>query len=304
MPADEHNLTVLFDRRAWRRHRERASHQGVVDFLHVETAERLLDRLDHVTRPCRRILDLGVHGGALSRRLASRPGVEHIVAADPAIGFLSRSEPLAVAADPELLPFRDNCFDLAISALALHWVADLPGTLIQLRRTLKPDGLLLAAMLGGATLIELRRALIEAELAEEGGVSARVSPTADVSDAAALLQRAGFGMPVADIDTITVTYPDMLALMCDLRGMGETNALFLRRRTFLRRTTLARAAAIYQQRYGLADGRIPATFDILFLTGWAPQAGQPKPLRPGSARHRLADALSAVEFSAGDRATP
>jgi len=304
MPPGESDPTVLFDRRAWRRHRERAARQGVVDFLHVETAGRLLDRLDHVRRPFRTILDLGVHCGALSRGLVSRPAVERVIAVDPAVAFLSRDHLPAVCADPELLPFSDNCFDLAISTLALHWVADLPGTLIQLRRTLKPDGLLLAAMLGGATLAELRTALFEAELAEEGGVSARVSPTAEVADAAALLQRAGFAMPVADLDTIIVTYPDMLALMRDLRGMGETNALSLRRHSVLRRATLARAAAIYRERYGLGDGRIPATFEILFLTGWVPDAAQPKPLRPGSARHRLADALSAVEFPAGDRVAP
>ena len=159
-------------------------------------------------------------------------------------------------------------------------------------------------MLGGATLAELRTALIEAELAEEGGASPRVSPTADLADAAALLQRAGFALPVADADTITVTYPDMPALMHDLRGMGETNALSARRRTTLRRATLARAAAIYAERFGLADGRIPATFEILYLTGWAPDASQPKPLKPGSAAHRLADALGTTEISAGDPAAP
>jgi SAM-dependent methyltransferase len=210
----------------------------------------------------------------LSRRLASRAGVERVIAADPTIAFLSQHRGVGVAADPQLIPFKDHCLDLAISALALHWVADLPGTLIQLRRALKPDGLLLAAMFGGATLSELRTVLIEAELAEEAGASPRVSPTADLADAAALLQRAGFAMPVADADTITVTYPDLLALMRDLRGMGETNALSARRRTALRRATLARAAAIYSDRYGLADGRIPATFEIFFLTGWVPDASQ------------------------------
>ncbi len=150
----------------------------------------------------------------------------------------------------------------------------------------------------------MRTAFIEAELAEEGGASPRVSPTASLADAAALLQRAGFAMPVADADTIAVTYPDLLALMRDLRAMGETNALSARRHSPLRRGTLARAVAIYGERFGLPDGRIPATFEILFLTGWAPDASQPKPLRPGSATHRLADALGTVEISAGDRAAP
>lgn len=280
MPPGQIEPNVLFDRTAWRRHRERAAYQGTVEFLHIETSERLVDRLDNVVRTFPTILDLGVHCGALSRRLASRPQVECIVAADPAQGFLSRHRGLAVATDPEWLPFAAHSFDLAISALVLHWVSDLPGALIQLRRALKPGGLLLAAMLGGSTLLELRTALAEAELAEEGGVSPRVSPTADFADAAALLQRAGFAMPVADLDTITVAYPDILTLMRDLRGMGETNALSMRRRTVLRRATLARAAAVYRERYALTDGRIPATFEIMFLAGWAPQASRPEARRP------------------------
>lgn len=211
---------------------------------------------------------------------------------------------MRVVADPELIPFHERSFELAISGLALHWAADLPGVLIQLRRALKPDGLLLAAMFGGATLVELRTALVEAELAEEGGASPRVSPTLDVAEASPLLQRAGFAMPVADTDTITVTYPDLLALMRDLRGMGETNALAARRRTPLRRATVARAAAIYREQFANADGRLRATFEVVYLTGWAPDATQPKPLRPGSADRRLAEALGTVELPAGDAAAP
>ncbi|HEY2539932.1 MAG TPA: methyltransferase domain-containing protein [Stellaceae bacterium] len=280
MPHDPNEPNVLFDRVAWRRHRERAACQGAVEFLHVETSERLLDRLDDIALSFPTILDLGVHGSALSNRLVVQSYVDCVVAADPSEGFLSRNPGVAVAADPELLPFAPYSFDLAISALVLHWVSDLPGALIQLRRALKPGGLLLAAMLGGSTLVELRTALAEAELAEEGGVSPRVSPTANLADAAALLQRAGFAMPVADLDTITVTYPDILTLMHDLRGMGETNALSMRRRSVLRRATLARAAAIYRERYSLPDGRIPATFELLFLAGWAPEPRRPKAPRP------------------------
>jgi NADH dehydrogenase [ubiquinone] 1 alpha subcomplex assembly factor 5 len=301
MALHDPDSTTLFDRRAWRLHRERAARRGCVDFLHVEVAERIVDRLDDVGRQFRAALDLGSHNGALSRALAHRPGIERVVAAEPALAFLAQTAVTPVAADPELLPFHDASFDLVVSALALHWVADLPGTLVQLRRVLRPDGLFLGAMLGGITLAELRAALIEAELAEEGGASPRVSPTADLRDAAALLQRAGFAMPVADADTITVTYPDALALMRDLRAMGETNALSARRRTPLRRSTLARAVAVYGERFGLPDGHISASFEILFLTGWAPDASQPKPRRPGSATHRLADALGTVEISAGDR---
>lgn len=271
----------LFDRRAWRLHRARAQRTGAVDFLHHEVNDRLLDRLDVIARAFPTALDLGARDLALAHALAERPGTNRVVAAEPAI---CHATPLpAVAADPELVPFRDACFDLVVSSLTLHWVADLPGTLVQLRHILKPDGLLLVAMLGGLTLVELRTALFEAELAEEGGVSPRVSPTTELADAAALLQRAGFAMPVADSETITVTYPGLSALLRDLRGMGETNALAARRRGSLRRATLARAAALYADRFGNAEGRIPATFEIVFLTGWAPHPAQPRP-RPGPRR--------------------
>jgi NADH dehydrogenase [ubiquinone] 1 alpha subcomplex assembly factor 5 len=275
MSGTDPTSTPLFDRRAWRAHRDRAARQGAVTFLHEEIAERLADRLGLVSRKFSRALDLGARGGELAGRLAGESGIRWIVRAEPAHGFLLQPAARQVGADPELIPFRDASFDLVASCLALHWCADLPGALIQLRRVLEPDGLLLAAMLGGNTLVELRTALLEAELAEEGGVSPRVSPTAELADAAGLLQRAGFARAVADSETIAVTYPDILALMRDLRGMGETNALADRRR-FLGRATLARAGAIYAERFG-ADGRIPATFEVLFLTGWAPHPDQAKP---------------------------
>lgn len=291
MTSFDPSATTLFDRRAWRAHRDRAARRGVVDFLHGEVAERLLDRLDLVNRQFAVALDLGARDGTLARALAERPGTVRVVAVEPAAAFLARMPGSRVAADPELVPFGDASFDLIASNLLLHWTADLPGALVQLRRILKPDGLLLAAMLGGQTLVELRTALFEAELAEEGGVSPRVSPAAQLGDAAALLQRAGFALPVADSETIMVSYPDPLALMRDLRGMGETNALAGRRRGFLRRATLARAALIYAERFGDAEGRVPATFEVLFLCGWAPHPSQPKPLPRGSATARLADAL-------------
>jgi SAM-dependent methyltransferase len=284
-----------FDRRAWRLHRERAARQAKrgagVDFLHAEIADRLIDRLDVVNRDFAVTLDLGARDGALGQALGARRGSLRVVAAEPATAFLTHLPMPRVAADPELLPFREASFDLVVSNLALHWAGDLPGALIQLRRALRPDGLLLAAMLGGATLAELRTVLFEAQLAEEGGVSPLVSPTVELADAAALLTRAGFALPVADGERITVSYPDMPALLHDLRGMGETNALAARRRNGLRRATVARAAALYAERFGDAEGRIPATFEILFLCGWAPHPSQPQPLPPGSATTRLADAL-------------
>ena len=295
MAPSDPSATAVFDRRAWRLHRDRAARlaqrgAGAVDFLHAEIADRLVDRLDVVNREFAVALDLGARDGGLARAVAARRGAVRVIAAEPATQFLALAPGPRVAADPELLPFGDASFDLILSTLALHWTADLPGALIQLRRALKPDGLLLAAMFGGQTLIELRTALFEAELAEEGGVSPRVSPAIELADAAALLQRAGYALPVADSETITVTYPDMLALLHDLRGMGETNALALRRR-FLRRATLARAGLLYAERFGDAAGRIPVSFEILFLCGWAPHSSQPQPLRRGSATARLADAL-------------
>ncbi|HYM74131.1 MAG TPA: methyltransferase domain-containing protein [Stellaceae bacterium] len=276
--------SALFDRRAWRAHRDRAAGPGGVAFLHGEVADRLLDRLELINREFPSALDLGARDGALARALAGRKGGGHVVAAEPSSALLAAAPAPRIVADPELIPFRDASFDLVASCLALHWAADLPGALIQLRRALKPDGLLLAAMLGGNTLVELRTVLFEAELAEEGGVSPRVSPTAELADAAALLQRAGYAMPVADSETITVTYRDIVALMHDLRGMGETNALTARRR-FLGRGTLARAGAIYAERFADPEGRITATFEVLFLTGWAPHPDHIKP-RP-SPRRRI-----------------
>ena len=205
-------------------------------------------------------------------------------------------------ADEEALPFRDASLDLVVSALALQFVNDLPGTLIQIRRALKPDGLFLAAMIGGDSLTELRAAFAEAEAEVEGGVSPRVAPFADLRDLGALLQRAGFALPVTDVDRVTVRYASPLALMHDLRRMGAGNALTERRRTPLRRATLRRMLEIYAERFADADGRIRATFEIVWLSGWAPHESQQQPLAPGSAKTRLADALGTREISAGEKA--
>ena len=280
MDVSDQSPATLFDRRIWRLHRDRAA--SGVDFLHREGAGRLIDRLDLVNRDFAKILDLGARDGGMAGALAERGASSVVIAAEPSLKLLRNAPAPCVVADPELIPFAAASFDLVMSCLALHWCADLPGALIQLCRALQPDGLLLAAMFGGNTLVELRTVLFQAELAEEGGVSPRVSPTAELGDIASLLQRAGYAMPVADSETITVTYPDILALMHDLRGMGETNALGARRR-FLSRATLARAGAIYAERFSNADGRIKATFEILFLTGWAPHPDQTKP-RPGQRR--------------------
>lgn len=199
--------------------------------------------------------------------------------------------PYRVVADEEWLPFAGERLDLVVSALSLHWVNDLPGALIQIHRALRPDGLFLAAILGGDSLSELRQALVRAESELEGGVSPRVAPLVDIRDLGALLQRAGFALPVVDSDTITATYPDALTLMRDLRGMGESNILRARHGHFSRRATLLAAAESYRDMFGDADGRIPATFQILYLAGWSPHESQQQALRPGSGEVSLAEAL-------------
>ena len=293
----------VFDPRAVRLHRARALARGE-NGLAAEAAVRLAERLDEVTRRFPVALDLGCGGGGLRRALRQRGGIETLVSADPALPCAAAAPAPALAAEAEALPFAAQSFDLVVSSLALHWTNDLPGALLQLRHVLKPDGLLLANLWGGETLGELRRALVEAELEVEGGASPRVSPFADLPDLGALLQRAGFALPVVDCDRIEATYPDALALMRELRAMGEGNAVLERRKGFSRRATLAAAAARYAALYAKADGRIPATFELVTLTAWAPHETQPRPLRPGSAAHRLAAALGTEERPAGDKTAP
>jgi NADH dehydrogenase [ubiquinone] 1 alpha subcomplex assembly factor 5 len=294
---------LVFDRTVVRRRRERAA-RGWADhaFLKREIAERLVDRLGDIRRSFARGLDLGCHGDEIAKALADSPVVGELVRADLGLGFARLADGPALVADEEALPFAPASFDLVLSAMTLHWVNDLPGTLIQIVRSLKPDGLFLGAMLGGGTLWQLRQALAEAESEVEGGLSARVSPFADLRDAAGLLQRAGFAMPVADSETIEVEYESALALMRDLSAMGEGNAIAERRRGLARRATLMRAAEIYGRRFAAPSGRVMSSFEILYLHGWAPHASQPKALRPGSAAQRLAEALGGVERSAGEKA--
>jgi SAM-dependent methyltransferase len=296
---------IIFDRPLLTRRRNRAAaaaHQH--DFLLQRVADDLIERLGAIRRQFPIVLNLGAHHGLLGRRLQRLPGVELVIDADPSWDLLRHCSGARVQADEEVLPFANGTLDLVISGLALQHVNDLPGTLAQIQRALKPDGLLLAALPGAGSLFELRRALLQAEEEVEGGASPRVAPFADVRDLGGLLQRAHFALPVADADTVVVTYPDGLALMRDLRGMGATNVLRARRRRPLRRATLMRAAQIYREEFGGADGRVPATFEIVTLTGWAPDASQQQPLRPGSARMRLADALGTVEQSTGAQAAP
>jgi SAM-dependent methyltransferase len=290
---------LIFDRKLIRARRRRAASMGEATFLLDRVADDLADRLATVLRCFELALDLGTPGEAVGAALVRAGSVGTVVRAAPVPG--ARSPPFVIA-DEEALPFREAAFDLAVSALALQFVNDLPGALVQIRRALKPDGLFLAALLGGETLTELRQSFAAAESDVEGGVSPRVAPFADLRDVGALLQRAGFALPVTDADRVTVRYDSAFALMDDLRRMGATSALANRRRSPLRRATLMRMVEIYAERFSDDDGRIRATFEVLWLSGWVPHPSQQQPLKPGAANARLADALGAREISTGEKA--
>ena len=285
---------AVFDRRAVRMHRDRAApgFAGSGDFLVREVGERLVSRLEDVKRRFARILDLGCHSGQLGPMLRERASPELLVEADLSREMARRARgPSRLVADEEWLPLRPASLDLVVSALSLHWVNDLPGALVQIRQALKPDGLLMAGMLGGDTLFELREAFLQAEAGREGGVRPHVSPFPDVQTLGALLQRTGFALPVVDSDRITVTYESARALMRDLRAMGEANATRGRARHFARRETLRALETCYRESFGHADGRIPATFQVLYLTGWKPHDSQQQPARRGSGSVRLTEVL-------------
>jgi len=293
----------LFDRKLLNQRRSRAA--AAVDdhdFLLKRAAEDIVARLDAVLREFPVVLNIGAHHGVLGDALRELPSIGRVIATDSCLAMVTRNDPPRLVCDEERLPFAAQCADLVVSGLALHLVNDLPGALIQMRRALKPDGLFVAALLGGETLVELRQAFMEAEAELEGGASPRVAPSADVRDYGSLLQRAGFAMPVSDSDLIQVSYASPLALMREIRAMGATNVLHARARKPLRRATLDRAVEIYRERFAIDEGRVTASFEIIYLTGWAPDPSQPKPLRPGSAKTRLADALGVEERSAGEPA--
>lgn len=292
----------VFDRALVRRHRDRAATgYGRYAFLTEEIADRLTDRLLDIKRVFPVALDLGARTGGFDKIRGHSGGIETLLQADLSPAMLQATNGPAAVADEEWLPFAEESLDLVVSNLSLHWVNDLPGALVQINRALKPDGLFLGALLGGDTLMELRDSLMTAEIELTGGAGPRVSPFADLRDGGALLQRAGFALPVVDSDRVTVSYNTIFDLMADLRGMGETNATVERARTPLTRRLLLQAAEVYQDRYTEPDGRLRATFHVIYLHGWAPHESQPKPLRPGSAKQRLAQVLGSTEKSAGER---
>ncbi|MEO1918210.1 MAG: methyltransferase domain-containing protein [Paracoccaceae bacterium] len=273
----------LFDRGLLSMRRVRAAGFGAEgEFLHVEIADQVSERLQEVNKSFQSAAIIGPKAELWVEALGN-PAFRAYV-------------------DGEVLDLQESSLDLVVHGLALHWANDPVGQLVQMRRALKPDGLMIAAMFGGQTLNELRTALAEAETEFEGGLSPRIAPMGEIRDLGGLIQRAGLALPVADSVNLTVTYETPLHLMQDLRAMGETNVMHARRKTPMRRKTLMRAMDIYTEYFAEPDGRVPATFEIVFLTGWAPSETQQKSLRPGSAKARLADALQVPERSAGDKA--
>ena len=287
--------SVVFDRALYRRRLAAALSAGYPDFLLARCVADLDERLSAVLRRFERAADLGTPLPLAAPVLRARAGeLLHMAEA----GEAERS----LVGDLEALPFAAESLDLATSLLALHTVNDLPGALVQIRRALRPDGLFIACLLGGQSLTELRQSLLAAEVEVTGGASPRVAPFADLRDLGALLQRAGFALPVIDSESVTVRYGEMFGLLRDLRAMGWANALAERSRKPLRRDVRLRAEELYAERFSDPDGRLRATFEIVWLSGWAPHESQQKPLRPGSAKARLADALGVREIGAGDKA--
>lgn len=273
--------------------RARLARRGEPDtVLMPRVAEELGARLGAVLRDFERVIDLDTPAPGLGATLSALGNVRREAV------FAGRAEGVHVVCD-DALPFATGSLDLVVSALGLQWAEDLPGRLVQVRRALKGDGLFLAALPGGETLTELRQAFAEAETEVEGGASPRVIPLADVRDVGSLLQRTGFALPVVDTDRFIVRYRDVFGLMRDLRALGATNPMLARRRTPLRRATLQRLSEIYAERFSDPDGRLRATVEIIWVSGWAPHETQQKPLRPGSAKMRLADALGAEELPSG-----
>jgi SAM-dependent methyltransferase len=285
----------IFDSQAYRRRRERAARLNGDIFLAQDVAGHLAERLGAINRHFGRGLDL-------HSRASVFPTLQPFADSWARTGF-AWDRP-SVIADEEILPFADASFDVVTSVLSLHSVNDLPGTLVQIRRVLKPDGVFIAGLFGGETLHELKLAFAAAEAEVLGGASPRVSPFGDVRELGGLLQRVGFALPVADVERTIVRYRDVARLFADLRALGETNVLVGRRSEFLSRRMLRALTAEYASRFADAEGRVTATFDVVFLTGWAPHESQQKPLAPGSAKSRLADALGTQEQPTGEKPTP
>lgn len=299
------SASVLFNRLQLRQNRLRArTHFTQHQALFQEATLQLLERLEGINRPFTRILDLESRSFSLAKSLAKQDSSRFIVHTNSSQDIHHLIPHQVCVCDDEWLPFRHASFDLILSNLTLHWANDLPGALIQIRHALKPDGFFLAVLFGGETLRELRECLYEAEMNVRGGVSQHISPFADIQDCGNLLQRAGFSLPVVDRERFTVTYRDSFHLMHELRGMGEGNVLCSRDKRFMPRKFFEEADRIYKNRYADESENITATFDMLFISGWASHDSQQKALKPGAATRRLADVLNATEIGTGEKTTP
>jgi NADH dehydrogenase [ubiquinone] 1 alpha subcomplex assembly factor 5 len=289
-PIRDNDSSKIFDRQRVRMHRARAAEDfSGFDFLKREAAERLADRLDDINRSFPLALDIGAHQGTLAAVLSGRGGIEHLIQTDLCKAMLHCAQGSRVVCDEEWLPFANNVFNLIMSVHSLHWVNDVPGTLIQIHRALKDDGLFLAVLPGANTLKELRAAMLSAASKTGIGFAPSLSPLVEVRDAGALLQRTGFALPVVDSDIITVNYASPFKLFSDLRGMGETNALTQQHKFMSRKSWWFAVSDAYQQLFGNSDGTVTASFEFITMTGWKPHASQQQPLKRGSGKVNLKD---------------
>ena len=292
----------IFDRARIRRLRERSVvHYPKYSFLKTRAANDLIERLADTPRIFDLALDLGSHTGPGAEALVRSEKASHILAADVSEAMARACAVPAFAADEERLPIADQSLDLVTSLLSLHGVNDLPGALVQIRRVLKPDGLFVGCLFGAGTLKELRTAIMQAEIDVTGGAAQRIAPLPGLQDMAGLLQRAGFALPVADVDRVTVRYDTPFDLIADIKGMGESAAFAETSRPPLSPRILARMAEVYAEQFADPDGRLRASFEIVWLSGWAPAPGQPQPLKPGSAKQSLARAVGSKEISLNEK---
>ena len=293
---------LIFDRHQVQRNRQRAINRFEdYNFLFQWSKKQLVDRLYDINRQFETVLQIGSRAALTS---SDHEKIDHIFTCDLTNRPFDVNTPCYIQTSEEFLPIAPLSINLVISNLNLHTVNDLPGALLQIRKCLKEDGLFMAAMLGGETLHELRSVLTNVELSMTGGISPRVAPFADKQQMGDLLQRAGLALPVIDSEVITVTYDNVFKLFHDLRGMGENNAILERNKTFMQKDFFMQVAQEYHNRFAQSDGRIEASFEIIFLLGWAPHESQQRPLRPGSAEHRLADALNTIELTTGEETKP
>ncbi len=294
---------LIFDRRLLRARRARFAHEiAARQSLLGRVAGEISERIALMLRPFPRALDLGAYHGLLGKTVSQLPSVGGMIYAESVFECAVSCPAPSLVCDEDMLPFKEESLNLIVSGLALHRVNDLPGALLQIRCALGPDGLFMAAVLGAGALLELRNVLLEAESEMTGGASPHVAPFGDVREYGALLMRAGFALPVADAETLTMPYANLRELMREIRALGGGNVLLSRSRRPLSRKVLERAESLYRERHSLPDGRVSASFEIVYLSGWAPDPSQQKPLKPGSAARRLADALGTKEEKAGDKA--